>query len=122
MLSHVISDTIYSHDVLLLDEGIQDSMAKCVALACSTDYHMTGDYEVSDNPLILSLWHDKCILIYNKADRSVISHSEDGAGYVLLFKVGQQYKLASILDRDRGQHLTCFSRYHPLIVAVMEHV
>lgn len=122
MIAAVLPDTIYGHDVLLLDEGIQDSMARCVALACSVDYHMTGDFEKSDNPLMLSVWYDKAVLIYDKADGSIAVHGADAAGCVLLFKIGSQYKLASILDRDRGQHMTCFSRYHPLITAVMEHV
>lgn len=122
MLAAMLPDTIYGHNVLLLDEGIQDSMARCVALACSVDYHMTGDFERSDNPLMLSVWYDKIVLIYDKASRTIEAHGTDTAGCVLLFKIGSQYKLASIIDRDRGQHMTCFSRHHPLITAVMEQV
>lgn len=117
MRSLVVRDFIFKEQVLLLDESINNSMSRCVALACSTEYHMTGSYYNTDDPLALATMYDKTLLVYDKQLSLVTSYNQEGAGCIILFKNGSNYKLASILD-DEGQHITCFSKFHPLVLSI----
>ena len=119
MLPNVSKAKIYDQDVLLLSEGLKDSLARCVALACSTEYHMTGSYEQSNDPLSLAVVYDKMLLVYSKSDQSLRTYNNEGAGCIVLVWDDVEYKLASKLDND-WQHITTFSKHDPLIVALLE--
>jgi hypothetical protein len=90
-----------------------------MALACSVDYHLTGSYDVYEDAVQLAAVYDKILIVHNKKEASTSIYNREGAGCVLLFEIEGQYKLASILDAD-GQHITCFSKVHPLIVSILE--
>ncbi|CAH6419503.1 Hypothetical protein POVR2_LOCUS5 [uncultured virus] len=119
MLPVISKANIYGQDVLLVSEGLKDSLARCIALACSTEYHMTDSYEKSSDPLSLAVAYDKMLLVYSKEDDTLRAYNNEGAGCIVLVYDGAEYKLATRLDND-WQHITTFSQYDPLIASLLE--
>lgn len=99
-----------------------DSLSRCVALATSMEYHMTGEFTSIASPEVLAGMYDKVLLIYDTRTKTLERCNDVGVGHVLLFRLDKEtYQLASVPDGD-GQYITCFSIYHPLIVELLKHI
>jgi hypothetical protein len=120
MDSNVVADTIYGEEVFLLSTENNNNLLRCVLLASSMEYHLTGELEevmISNKveAFSIAIMMDKVIIIYNPGDKSVTIHNwEAGSGCVLIHYSDGVYKLITTYNSD-NEHVTCFSKYHSLV-------
>ena len=110
---------IQEQSVQLLSVEMSDSLSRCVHLACSTEYHLTGEYYKSSDPLSLAALLEKTLVIYNEVDSTLIAYNTEGSGCILLSEKDSVYRLIT-MPNSNNEYMTCFSKLDPIVSPLIE--